>query len=266
MTSIRANPKRVIVALSGGKASAWCAWWAFQHYPKDHIVLYFNDTKWEHADLYRFLNDLAQHFDHEITYDTDGRTPEELFYDMRALGSNLMPFCSRHLKAERLQRWYQDGDLIVFGISDYEAERAVRLTEVYAGIAQQKRKRCELVFPLIECRTTRQQIDQFLADAGIEQPLLYKLGFTHNNCSGGCVRSGKIGWLRLYQQLPDVYADRERVEREVREWLGKDVTILPNETLESFRRRIETGKISRHYEEEEPERDHECIGVCQTLF
>lgn len=262
-----ADPSRVIVALSGGKASAWCAKWAFDHYPKDKVILYFNDVKWEHEDLYRFLNDLAHHFDHPIVYDSDGRSPEELFYDMHALGNNLMPFCSRMLKAERLQRYYQDGDLLVFGISDYEAERAVRLTDVYAGIAQKLGKRCSLVFPLIECRTTRQEIDQFLADAGIEQPLLYKLGFSHNNCSGGCVRSGKKGWAYLYKMLPDVYRERERVEREVREWLGKDVSILYNETLESFRKRIDSGKVSRIYDQdEEEERDQECMGICPAMF
>jgi len=109
---------RVIVALSGGKASAWCANWAFQNYDKKDIVLYFNDTKWEHVDLYRFLDDLSKYFDHPILYDSDGRNPEQLFNDQHAIANNRMPFCSRVLKAERLHNFYNDGDAIIFGIGE----------------------------------------------------------------------------------------------------------------------------------------------------
>ena len=107
---------RVIATISGGKASAWCANWALKTYRKEDVLLYFNDTKWEHPDLYRFLNDLSEYLNHPIFFDSDGRTPEELFYDHRALANNRMPFCSSTLKAERLQKYYQDGDTLVFGL------------------------------------------------------------------------------------------------------------------------------------------------------
>ncbi len=175
----------IIVALSGGKASAWCAGWAFRNYQKDDIILYFNDTKWEHEDLYRFLNDLSQPFDN------DGRNPEELFYDRHALANNRMPFCSRELKAERLQRFYRDSDTLVFGIGASESHRAVRIASVYDGVSKKTGKRVTLRFPLVSEKVTKKQIDDFLADAGIREPLLYSLGFSHNNCSGGCVRTGK---------------------------------------------------------------------------
>lgn len=83
------NIKRVIVTLSGGKASAMCIKLALEKYPKDKVILYFNDTKWEHPDLYRFLNDLSKYFNHRILIDSDGRTPEQLFYDMRFLGNQI---------------------------------------------------------------------------------------------------------------------------------------------------------------------------------
>jgi len=102
----------VIVTVSGGKASAWCAYWALNHYKKSEVVLYFNDTRWEHPDLYRFLYDLSNHLNHPIVWDSDGRSPEQLFYDNNALANNRMPFCSRILKAQRLQRYYKDGDTL----------------------------------------------------------------------------------------------------------------------------------------------------------
>lgn len=255
----------IIVALSGGKASAWCADWAFRNYPKEDIVLYFNDTKWEHKDLYRFLNDLSVYFDHPITTDSDGRSPEELFYDHNAIANNRMPFCSHELKALRLQKYYKDGDTLVFGLGLDEPHRAIRLTSVYDGVSSKTGKACSLMFPLISNEVTKEDIDKFLRDANIDEPELYKLGFLHNNCSGGCVRAGKKHWKVLYEKLPEVYAERERVEREMREYTGKDIHIFKDETLEAFRGRIERKELSAHYDTDEDEKETECIGICSTV-
>lgn len=253
----------IIVALSGGKASAFCAAWALGAYPRSEVILYFNDTKWEHPDTYRFLRDLSAFFGHPITEDSDGRSPEQLFYDHHALANNRMPFCSHELKAERLQAYYQDGDTLIFGIGRDEIHRAERIVAAYDGVAQRTGKRVQYKFPLITYGVTSAQIDTFLQGTGVKPPALYSLGFIHNNCSGGCVRAGKKQWKRLYEVLPEVYAERERVEREVRAWLGKDVHFLKDETLEAFRGRIERGELSGHYDDDEQKT--ECIGVCPTL-
>lgn len=254
---------RIIVALSGGKASAWCANWALNNYPKDDVILYFNDTKWEHKDLYRFLDDLSKYFDKEILYDSDGRSPEELFYDYNAIANNRMPFCSHELKALRLQKFYQDGDTIIFGISADEAHRAKRLLEIYSEISRQRNKNVTLLFPLISENVSKRQVDKFLKDAGIEEPELYKLGFKHNNCSGGCVRQAKSSWRLLYEKFPEVYADRERMEKDISEYLGKKVTIMSDESLEEFRIRIQNGMLTNHYFKEY-ESEFECVGICST--
>lgn len=255
----------IIVALSGGKASAWCADFAFKNYNKDEIILYFNDTKWEHEDLYRFLNDISKHYNHPITYDSDGRSPEDLFYDNNALANNRMPFCSRILKADRLQKFYKDGDTILFGISSDEEHRAKRIIEVYRFASLKKSKTAKIAFPLIENNINSLQIDSYLKSIGIEQPLLYKLGFKHNNCSGGCVRAGKKHWKLLYEKLPQVYLERERVEREMRDYTEKNISFFKDETLEEFRGRIDRKELSAYYYSTvDKEVETECIGVCST--
>lgn len=253
----------IIVTLSGGKASACCADWAFKNYPKEEIILYFNDTHWEHPDLYRFLNDLEKYFCHKITYDSDGRTPEKLFYDQHALANNRMPFCSRILKAERLQKFYKDGDTLIFGIGSEEIHRATRLVGVYQIIAAKTHKNSKLLFPLIHENITKKDINDFLITAGIEEPILYKMGFSHNNCSGGCVRAGKKHWKLLWEKLPMVYLERERVEVEVRNFLGKDVHFFKDETLKEFREKIERKELSSFYDDLDVET--ECIGICETI-
>jgi len=254
----------VIVAISGGKASAWCANWALKKYDRENVILYFNDTKWEHPDLYRFLKDVSNYLHHDITFDSDGRSPAQLFLDYRALANNRMPFCSRVLKAERLQRFYKDGDILVFGIGPDELNRARRIVSVYQKVATKTGKSCNVVLPLIIEDVTTANIDDFLSKAGIEEPLLYKLGFLHNNCSGGCVRAGKKHWKLLYEKLPEVYAERERIEEGVRTYLKKDIHFFRDETLRDFRGRIERKELSSYYDIDDKEEGVECIGICGT--
>jgi 3'-phosphoadenosine 5'-phosphosulfate sulfotransferase (PAPS reductase)/FAD synthetase len=252
---------KIIVALSGGKASAWCAGWAFRAYPKSKIVMYFNDTRWEHPDLYRFMADLSQYFDHPITNDSDGRSPEQLFNDHHAIANNRMPFCSRILKAERLHKYYQDGDVIVFGIGVDEAHREDRIEAMYLKIGAKRNAWADLRFPLVENQVHREEIDRWLESTGIRQPALYEYGFEHNNCSGGCVRAGKGQWVHLYYTLPEVYADRERMEREFIRRFAYRATILKDESLEELRHRIESGQLGRYYDRIVGAA-RECVGIC----
>ncbi len=77
----------------------------------------------------------------------------------------------------------------------------------------------------------------------------------------------------LYDRLPNVYADRERVEKEFREFSGKNVSFFKDETLTEFRKRIERGDLSGHYASDTTEgqlsmfdeAEFECIGICSTL-
>jgi len=121
---------------------------------------------------------------------------------------------------------------------------------------------CKISLPLIIENIDNDTIDRFISDIGIVQPLLYRLGFTHNNCSGGCVRAGKKHWKLLYEKLPEVYLERERVEKEMRESLGKDIHFFKDETLECFRGRIERKELSNYYYKDDKE--VECIGICHT--
>lgn len=211
------------------------------------------------------MRDLSAYFRHEITVDSDGRSPEDVFYDWRALANNRMPFCSRLLKAERLQKYYRHQDILIFGIGPKEPERAQRLVSAYQRVAAETGRWPRLLFPLIDHQVSDADLNAFLRQAKIEEPYLYKLGFSHNSCSGGCVRAGKKQWKLLLETLPEVYAAREKVEEEVRAYLGKDVHILKDETLREFRERVERGDLSKHYDNDDPsENPGECVGGCLT--
>lgn len=255
---------RVVATLSGGMASAWCADWAIKKFGKENVILYFNDTKWEHEDLYRFIDELEAYWGHLITRDTDGRDPEQVFNDRSLLGNSRIAICSRILKAERLQKFYQSGDILVFGIDKTEEHRAVRIAQVYADIAEKKRKPCTPIFPLISENVSKQDIGQWLDSIGIKRPALYDLGFAHNNCSGGCVRAGKKHWDHLRKILPEVYAERERMEEEFR-FTYPNAQILKDETLQQFRLRMEKKDAPVPAWTEEDSTVVECVGICDLV-
>lgn len=259
---------RHIVCLSGGVASAWVANWVKNNI-NGEVIYYFNDTRWEHPDLYRFLDDLKRVLKIEITEDSDGRTPEQAFYDSKMLGSNRAPICSKILKAERLQNFVKPGDTLYFGIDGSEIHRAARITPIY------DRLQCKSVFPLIDNKVLRHETFKFIESLEIEIPQMYKDGFTHNNCSGGCVRAGEKQWASLLRVYPDVYAERERVEIEFTEWNQKrrsekdpnynltEYTFMKNMSLKTFREKIEQGL---EFDFGEDEWQGECIGVCGRLY
>jgi len=234
--------RRIIVATSGGKASAWCAFWAASNFRRSNIVLYFNDTKWEHIDLYRFLQDLSDFLRIPIHCDADGRSPEDLFIEQRCLANDRMPFCSRILKAKRLQQFYKDGDMLIFGIYPHEHRRINKIIARYQAIAAKTNKSPQIKFPLCEERMTAAQVDEWLKSTGIEQPYLYQVGFPHNNCSGGCVRQGKKCWRLLYEKLPEVYERRAWVERKVSLLCGKKVHFCRDISLDDLKCKINSEK------------------------
>jgi len=243
---------RNIVCISGGLSSAWVAGWAKRNLTGE-IIYYFNDTKWEHKDLYRFLQECQSKIGFTITEDSDGRSPEEVFYDQSMLANNRVPLCSKILKAERLQKFAKPGDVCFFGIDDIEAHRAVRIAKIYQELGVKTR------FPMIEESIKREQVREYIYNLGIEEPEMYKMGFTHNNCSGGCVRAGKKQWAHLLRVMPEVYQERERVENEVGFFLGKKVSYMKDMTLSKLREAIES-QMTFDFED-----DHtatECIGVC----
>jgi hypothetical protein len=236
-----------IVALSGGESSAAVAVMMMQSKP----ILYFNDTKWEHSDLYRYIADVQKYTGLELVNDSDGRSPADVARDEHALPNNRMPFCSARLKAARLQKYAKSGDVVYFGIGSHEIHRAARIRTIYTpkGIGTE--------FPLIDKGMDSSGSSEIMRVTGIEKPALYSLGFEHNNCNGGCVRQGAKQWRHLLRVLPEIYAERESLEQEFSPY-----TFLKDISL----------KRLREIEESQGEFDYaddgwagECIGMCGSM-
>lgn len=282
---------RHVVNFSGGVGSWAAARRVADRHGTDNLTLLFADTLIEDADLYRFLVEAAANIyrlagrldgvvqlaaavppsdkahmiarrSHlfrlralvaqvipQLVWLADGRTPWQVFKDERFLGTSRVAKCSAILKAQVCDRWIESHftpETVVqyVGIDWTEEHRIIRLRE--------KRAPWRFEAPLCdEPFVSKDQLFALLASQGIEAPRLYRLGFSHNNCGGGCVRAGIGHFAHLLKTLPNVYAEWELAEQDVREHLGRDdVAILRDRaggevkplTLVQLRRRVTDGQ------------------------
>lgn len=217
---------------SGGIGSWASARRIVDEHGADAVTLLFCDVKGdstdphvgEDEDTYRFIDDAVAQLGCEYVRVADGRTIWEVFKDRRFLGNSRQANCSTTLKQIPARQWLKTNTTpqdatIVIGIDWTETHRIPAIEKAYLPYPT--------VFPMTEPPyMDKKQMIQWARDSGLEPPRLYALGFSHNNCGGGCVRAGQGQFRRLLELMPERYGVWADKEQEVREYLGKDVTIL----------------------------------------
>lgn len=180
--------------------------------PFDTITLLFTDTKMEDEDLYRFLDETEKALGLPITKIADGRTPWEVFRDVRYLGNSRIDPCSKILKRELAIDWLKANkdpkDTICYpGIDWSEEHRYLRAKARHAELGwRYEAPMCEAPY-----LTKKDMLDR-LSSYEIKPPRLYEMGFPHNNCGGFCVKAGKAHFKLLLEQLPERYKYHEEQE------------------------------------------------------
>lgn len=205
--------RRVVVGFSGGVTSAWCAGWALRTFPREEVVLLWHDTKEEHPDTYRFLREMAAALGMSITERSDGRSVTEVFRDEGYLGNNQNAMCSRILKVEQGDKYFDElrtsgvTDLVkVLGFSARETERRQR------SWARGEARGYAVRFPMVEVGATKQDAVDFCLSLGVKPSAMYRWA-EHANCVG-CVKGGKAYWLAVARHEPEVFAQRAALEDE----------------------------------------------------
>lgn len=215
-------PTHYVVNYSGG-ASSWAAARVLLDHdagPDDRVTLLFADTLIEDRDTYAFLEAGAANLGIPVTRIADGRTPWQVFRDRRMLGNTRVDLCSRILKREILTEWMVDNapdGVVVLGLDWMEIDRFER----FAGRSEHR-----ALAPLIDHGIDKATVHRMVADAGLPRQRLYDMGLPHANCGGGCVKMGHTGFQRLLQQFPERFAEWEREEQGLRDFLGRDIAIL----------------------------------------
>jgi len=241
---------RHIVLYSGGLVSWRAADLAIKEHGSENVELLFTDTSIEDPDLYRFLMETWREFG-EPTFHIlcDGRTPWEVFKDVRYLGNTRIDPCSRILKPEPTRKWLNEHcspekTTIWLGFDVFEDHRFERAKKHWSPWT--------IVAPLTTRFETRPMLMEMVQNRGIEPPRLYLEGASHNNCGGGCIKAGIGHFEWLYRARPETFSEWEANEQEIRDLLG-DVAILRDRSggevtplpLTELRQRIERDQLSQ---------------------
>lgn len=207
-----------VIFYSGGKSSFSVADYVKTKFPDDNIVLYFTDTLWEHPDLYRFIQEGSDKLQLPLLIHSMGLNPIELMFEKKLVFNSRIGECSKYLKmkvaadflkkGERpvIERWrnkqyLKDEDFIseatlYFGIGFEELHRQGPIIKNWRPF--------KVEMPWIEHMVNH---DEVLRKYSMKQPVLYDLGFAHNNCGGRCVKAGQGHYRNLKQKMPDVFHD-----------------------------------------------------------
>lgn len=204
---------------------------AAEHGP-ENVILLFADVKGdnpdphvgEDEDTYRFICDAAANVGAELVRVADGRDIWQVFKDRRFLGNSRQANCSTELKQKPSRRWleanYKPDECVVYiGIDWSETHRIPAIEKAYLPY----RAVCPMTEPPL---MDKRGMIEWARSEGLEPPRLYALGFSHNNCGGGCVRAGQGQFKRLMDLMPERFDTWAEREAEVAAFLGKDVSIL----------------------------------------
>ncbi len=236
-----------VVMFSGGVGSWATAKRVADRYGTDDLYLLFADTMMEDPDLYRFLTEAGQNVGGRLIRVADGRTPWEVFKDVRYIGNTRIDPCSNLLKRKLLRWWLEEmftpkSTIVYLGIDWTEIHRF----EKSIGYWEPWKIEAPLCEPPL---LVKDELLELLKVEGIEIPYLYTLGFPHNNCGGFCIKAGQTHFKHLLQELPERYLFHEQQEEDMRQFLGKDVSILRDRsggttstlTLRDLRLKLEQG-------------------------
>jgi 3'-phosphoadenosine 5'-phosphosulfate sulfotransferase (PAPS reductase)/FAD synthetase len=129
----------LVVSVSGGKDSTAMALWLIEQGLRDRCTFVFADTRWEHPDLYRYLDEVLEPLLGKLHRVTSEKHPEGMAGLVKHKGvfpSRQIRFCTQELKVKPLIKFLKDhpGDPInVVGIRAAESERRSKMFEWETG-------------------------------------------------------------------------------------------------------------------------------------
>ncbi len=193
-------PNRMVCQFSCGAASAVATKLALAEYGSTHDVQIINAfLANEEADNRRFAQDCEAWFGQPIVVLRDekyGANAYEVFRRKRFMrGPNGAP-CSRLLKRNLLSTFSQAGDVMVLG---YTAEEADRLEDF-----RDRNPDRPVIAPLIDKGLGKEDCKAMVLRAGIELPLMYRMGYDNANCIG-CVKGGEGYFRAIRQDFPEQF-------------------------------------------------------------
>jgi hypothetical protein len=213
---------------------------------KNDVILLFTDTLIEDEDLYRFLNETSDKFGCELVWLKDGRTPWEVFKDVKWIGNSRIAQCSHKLKQKVAGDWIK---------ANYKYDECI----LYVGIDWTEIHRLKSIVDnwkpyTMEAPMTKQPYHdknimfRELKESGIKKPKLYDMGFSHNNCGGFCVRGGQAHFINLLKENRELYLFHENEELKMQQYLKRDDVSILTRTVDGKKQTLTMKRLRIEYE------------------
>lgn len=194
---------------SGGITSAVACRLAIEKY--SNVILVYIETGSHHEDTIRFKRDCEKWYGQTIeTIQSEKYTSHiDVILKKGYVNGPGGARCTKELKKD-VRFKYEKQNKIAAQVWGYEFEakeinRAIRTQEQYAYTNP--------LFPLIENKLSKNECAGILAGAGIEIPMMYKLGYNNNNCIG-CVKGGAGYWNKIRVDFPEIFKQMSEAERQ----------------------------------------------------
>jgi 3'-phosphoadenosine 5'-phosphosulfate sulfotransferase (PAPS reductase)/FAD synthetase len=207
---------RVVSWFSCGAASAVATLLAAEKY-KDIEAVYCRVME-EHEDNLRFLSDFERVTGisvKTIVNDKYEGSIYNVFLKKRFIKGPTGAPCTVELKKNMRKSYQRPNDIQVFGYTIEEQDRADRFIDANNDVKED--------FILINKGITKQQCYDEVKKLGIELPVMYKLGYSNNNCVG-CVKGGMGYWNQIRVDFPDKFKKMAELERTLNHAINKDKT------------------------------------------
>ena len=211
---------RTLCWFSAGAASAVATKIAVAETGGTDLVIAYTDPGSEHPDNERFLTECEDWMGQPIVRLRSDRYKDtwDVWEGTRYLVGPVGARCTVELKKRQRFAFQLPDDRQVFGYTAEEAHRANRFREQNMEV--------DLWTPLIDRGLTKDDCLAMVDRAGIELPVMYKLGYRNNNCIG-CPKGGMGYWNKIRRDFPEVFDRMARLERK----LGNTVLRKDGEAL-----------------------------------
>lgn len=199
--------QRVVCWFSCGAASAVATKLAIQKVAGRELVIARCRVDEEHHDNDRFAADCSVWFGQpivELSSERFGSSIFTVFERERYIAGIHGAACTRALKKAVREAFQRPGDLHVFGYPVGEQWRMDGLVDANNEL--------RVWTPLIDAGLTHDDCVAMVGRAGIEIPVMYRLGYQHNNCVG-CVKGGAGYWNKIRVDFPAAFTRMAEVER-----------------------------------------------------
>ena len=197
-----------VVWYSCGAASAVAGKYAIKKYGSD-VDLVYCDTGGEHESNMKFLKDCEEWYGRKIIILKNPKYKDhfDVIKQHKFITNRYgFAYCTHKLKMEMRQEAGYCDSINIFGYTLEEKERSKKLQEHNIDMF------CE--FPLIDNKKTKEECLGMIWQSGIELPLMYKLGYSHNNCIG-CIKGGMGYWNKIKKDFPEHFDKMSKLEREL---------------------------------------------------